>query len=125
MKLFYYNMSTLLYAITTITLTNAAAPATYSPTPLFPTPSNGSIIPITGATGFQCIVSVHVSIWTSIYKLHNQKNKVCTKLNLAGCGTNTLNPFIRSYVNNEIQILGYNYSLPLDPCDFDTINMSW
>eukprot|EP01084_Bolivina_argentea_P239042 401717_1 len=103
MKLFYYNMSTLLYAITTITLTNAAAPATYSPTPLFPTPSNGSIIPITGATGFQ----------------------LCTKLNLAGCGTNTLNPFIRSYVNNEIQILGYNYSLPLDPCDFDTINMSW
>eukprot|EP01084_Bolivina_argentea_P239044 401719_1 len=75
MKLFYYNMSTLLYAITTITLTNAAAPATYSPTPLFPTPSNGSIIPITGATGFQCIVSVHVSIWTSIYKLHNQKKQ--------------------------------------------------
>eukprot|EP01083_Nonionella_stella_P205786 749062_1 len=91
-------MSTFLYLFTAITLTNAAPPTT-----LFPTPINGSIIPITGATGFQ----------------------LCTKLNLAGCGTNTLNPFIRSYVNNEIQTLGYNYSLPFDPCDFNTINMSW
>eukprot|EP01084_Bolivina_argentea_P210519 358293_1 len=56
---------------------------------------------------------------------HTHPFKLCNQLNLAGCGVNTLPDFVRNYVNNEIQTAGYNYSLPLDPCDFDTINMSW
>eukprot|EP01083_Nonionella_stella_P181586 650917_1 len=66
-------------------------------------PTNGSFIPITNAEGFE----------------------LCTKLNLAGCGVTTIDPFIRGFLNDQIQSAGYNYSLPLDPCEFDTINMSW
>lgn len=50
---------------------------------------------------------------------------MCDELNLNGCGTNSIDPLIRSYVDSEIQNQGFNYSLPYDPCDFDLINMSW
>eukprot|EP01084_Bolivina_argentea_P150051 262029_1 len=51
---------------------------------------------------------------------------ICTKLKLAGCAVNEIDPFIRSYVDGSIQDIGYdNWSLSLDPCQYDTVNMSW
>ena len=46
---------------------------------------------------------------------------VCHKLDEYGCNPTSIPELVRLYVNNKIN----DYTLPTDPCLFDTINMSW
>eukprot|EP01083_Nonionella_stella_P297564 1010409_1 len=70
-----------------------------------------------------CLVIIIGSLLSAVNNAEGFE--LCTKLNLAGCGVTTINPFIRGFINDQIHAASYNYSLPFDPCEFHTINMSW
>lgn len=80
--------------------------------------SNITDIPITTNTAYQ---TTHFLESTRSVSSCNEKFDLCYKLNKYGCNPTSIPQIVELYINSGIS----DYTLPTNPCLYDTVNMSW